>query len=131
MKRVVTLARALRLLSLFFFWYLIVFLLSILPLVGVQTPSVLQPEYRGTAYAWDFELMFTAIFVVWGFFLWNAAEKPEESRSFISFTIYATFAHIAAMLVIGLVSPGDFAHMFVDAVALSLPLVLVVYTRRK
>lgn len=130
MKRIVTLPRALRLLSLFFFWYLVVFVLSILPLVGVQIPPILQPEYRGTAYAWDFELMFTAIFVVWGFFLWKAAEKPEENRSFISFTIYATIAHIAAMLVIGIVRTADFIHLLVDAVALSVPLALVMYVRK-
>lgn len=74
--------------------------------------------------------MFTAIFVVWGFFLWKAAEKPEENRSFISFTIYATIAHIAAMLVIGIVRTADFIHLLVDAVALSVPLALVMYVRK-
>lgn len=122
---------SLRLLSLFFWWYLIVFLLSVLPLLGVFIPVWLIPEFRGESYAWDFELMFTAIFVVWGAFLWKAANNIKENKSFIRFTIWATAAHIVAMLIIGTVQRDDFQHLLIDAVALSVPLLLVVFSYRK
>lgn len=63
---------ALKILALFFWWYVVVFLVSVSPLLGISVPSIPFTEYRGDSYAWDFELMFTAIFLVWGFFLWKA-----------------------------------------------------------
>lgn len=122
---------SLRVLALFFWWYLLVFILSILPLIGVSLPSLITPEFRGESYAWDFELMFTAIFVVWGAFLWKAASKPIEHKTFILFTLWATAAHIVAMVVVGLIRVEDFQHLLIDAVALSIPLVLVALGYRK
>ena len=125
----INLSLALKILAIFFWWYGVVFVLSVAPLLGVSLPSILAPEYRGDAYAWDFELMFTLIFVVWGYYLWIASRTPEQHKLFIDFTIAATFAHIAGMLVIGLLRPDDFWHLLKDAVALAIPLGLVLYTR--
>ncbi len=120
---------SLKILALFFWWYIVVFLLSVAPLLGVQLPSALIPEFRGAEYAWDFELMFTLIFAVWGYYLWVASRVPEKHSSFINFTIVATFAHILGMLVVGFVKEGDLWHMLKDAVALSVPTVLVLYLK--
>jgi hypothetical protein len=122
---------SLRLLSLFFWWYLIVFVLSVLPLLGVSTPVWLTLEFRGSSYVWDFELMFTAIFFVWGIFLWKAANSPKENKSLIRFTIWATAAHIATMLIIGVIQHNDLQHLLTDALVLSIPLTLVVFGYRK
>ncbi len=122
---------SLRILALFFWWYLVVFVLSIAPLLGISLPIWFTPEFRGQSYAWDFELMFTAIFFVWGYFLWRAATQPLEHRSFILFSIWATVAHIAAMLVVGLIRVEDFQHLLTDAAALSVPLLLVAQGYKK
>ncbi len=122
---------ALKILALFFWWYIVVFLLSVAPSLGVQLPSALIPEFRGAEYAWDFELMFTLIFAVWGYYLWVASRAPEQHSLFINFTIAATFAHILGMLVIGLIRPGDLSHLLTDAIALTIPTVLVVYVKSR
>lgn len=120
---------SLQLLAVFFFWYIVVFMLSVLPLLGVSFAPYLQPEFRGDTYAWDFELFFTAIFAVWGVFLLKAAKTPQKHILFIDFTIWATIAHIAAMLVIGIIRIDDLVHLVKDAIALTLPLVMVIYFR--
>lgn len=127
----ITLSLALKILSLFFWWYGIVFMLSVAPLLGFTIPPEISPEFRGQSYAWDFELMFVAIFVVWGAFLWKAATDPIKHKTFILFTIWATAAHIAAMVVVGVIRVEDLKHLFIDAAALSIPLLLVVFGYRK
>jgi hypothetical protein len=104
-----------------------IFALSVAPLLGVVLPAWLTPDVRGTVYAWDYELFFTAIFAVWAVFLWKSSYRPFENKTFILFTIWATFFHILAMLVIGFLRPADFIHLCFDAVALTIPLLLVVW----
>lgn len=123
------LSLSLQLLAVFFFWYIVVFVLSVLPLLGLPPTPYLQPEFRGDAYAWDFELFFTAIFAVWGVFLLKAAKTPQKHILFIDFTIWATIAHITAMLIIGIIRIDDLVHLVKDAIALTLPLALAVYFR--
>ncbi len=122
---------ALKILALFFWWYIVVFVLSVAPLLGVQLPSALIPEFRGAEYAWDFELMFTLMFAVWGYYLWVASRVPEQHLFFTNFTIVATFAHILGMLVIGLIRPDDLMHLLIDAIALTIPTVLVMYAKSR
>ena len=122
---------ALRILALFFWWYGVVFVLSVAQLGGLSLPALPFLEYRGDAYAWDFELMFTAIFMVWGSYLWIASKEPLRHRLFVDFTIVATVAHIAAMLVIGFIRTTDLTHLLIDAVMLSIPTALVIYARLK
>lgn len=125
------LSLSLKLLAWFFFWYTVVFILSVLPLLGIELPSVFQPQFRGHAYVWDFELFFTAIYFVWGIFLWKASRTPRQHRFFIDFTICATFAHILAMLTVGLIRTTDLVHLLLDGLALAIPLGLVTYFRLK
>lgn len=120
---------ALRILAVFFWWYGVVFVLSVARLQGWDVSMVPFLDYRGTSYAWDFELMFTAIFMVWGAYLWMAAKEPQKHRLFIDFTIAATLAHIATMLVIALVRSEDLWHLLGDALALSVPVALVSLAR--
>src|SRR3989339_1656632 len=97
----VSFSLSLKILAIFFWWYVIVFLLSIAPLIGISIPAIVSPEYRGDAYAWDFELLFTFIFAVWGYYLWSASSNPAKHSLFINFTIAATIAHINGMLIVG------------------------------
>lgn len=121
------LSLSLKILSLFFFWYVPVFLLSVAPLLGVELPIWLTPDVRGTIYAWDYELFFVAIFAVWAVFLWKSSYRPLENKTFILFTIWATCFHIVAMLIVGFIRPSDFTHLALDAIALTVPLLLVVW----
>jgi hypothetical protein len=121
------LSLSLKILSLFFFWYIPVFALSVAPMLGVILPAWLTPDVRGTVYAWDYELFFVAIFAVWAVFLWKSSYLPSENRTFILFTIWATFFHIVAMLAVGFLRPADLMHLCLDAVALAVPLLLVVW----
>lgn len=125
----VTLSLALKIFALFFWWYGVVFVVSIAPLLGFPVSEEFIPEYRGDVYAWDFELLFTSIFIVWGWFLWVASRAPEKHTFFINFTVAATIAHIMSMLIIGFVRSEDLWHMLKDAIALAIPVVLVLHTR--
>lgn len=122
------LSLSLKLLALFFWWYIPNYIFLILSLFGIHLPLV--PEFRNNQLsAWDFELMFTAIFAVWGWYVWKAAQNPTKNLYFIDFTIWATVAHILTMVVVGLVVQNDLVHMLVDAAALSVPIALVMYFR--
>ncbi|KND50903.1 MAG: hypothetical protein AB202_00660 [Parcubacteria bacterium C7867-007] len=123
------LSLSLKLLALFFFWYTVVFILSVLPLLGIGLPSLIQPSFRGVAYVWDFELFFTVIYFVWGIYLWKASRTPQQHKLFIDFTLWATFAHILAMFAVGFIRTEDFGHLVIDGVALAIPLALVTIFR--
>ena len=94
---------------------------------GIPVPDYLVPDFRGTAYPWDYELMFTLIFAVWGGYLWKVAKQPKQYDLFIQFSIFATLAHIVGMLMVGLVHAEDLPHMIKDAVAMGIPFVFVTY----
>lgn len=120
---------SLKILALVFWWYVPVYVLSILPSFGLNFFFV--PDFRGEVYAWDFELFFLSIFVVWGLFLWKSSYQPLENKTFILFTIWAMSAHILAMLIVGAFKPADLIHLSVDAVAHLVPLLLVVWGYQK
>lgn len=60
------------------------------------------------------EQMISAIYLVWGSFLWAAARAPERHRLFIDFTIAANAAHGAVMLVQALAMQGEHGHLHGD-----------------
>ena len=62
--------------------------------------------------------MLSAIYVVWGAFLWVAARAPLEHRLFIDFTIVANLAHAAVMAVQSFTYQGEHAHLWGDVVIL-------------
>jgi hypothetical protein len=106
-----------------------VFILSILPLLNIKIGYV--PEFRGGSYVWDFELFFTSISVIWAIFLWRSSGNPAGNRTFILFTIWATIAHMIAMLAVGVIRPTEMLHLFLDAGAFVIPILLVVWGYKK
>ena len=94
--------------------------------MGVSFPGFLTSDFRGDYYVWDLELFFTAIFVVWAIFLWKSSKDTHESQTFILFTIWATTAHIAGMIMVAILRPSDLVHLVRDAVVLAIPLALVI-----
>lgn len=121
---------SLRIMAIVFWFYIPVFVLSVLPLTGIEIPQLFFTEYRGPEYIWDFELMFTVIFGIWGYFLWKASYAPEKSTTFIQFSMWASAGHIVSMLVVGIVRPNDLAHMIQDAMVQIIPLLLVIVSYR-
>ncbi|AHI67186.1 DUF6632 domain-containing protein [Burkholderia thailandensis] len=61
-----------------------------------------------------YELMISAVYVVWGVFLWEAANEPFEHKLFLDFTVAANAAHFGLMFVQGLVMPGERIHLVGD-----------------
>jgi hypothetical protein len=123
------LSLSLKILSIFYWWYLVVFVLSILPLLNIHIGYV--PEFRGDTYVWDFELFFTAISVVWAVFLWRSSNNPFVNKTFILFTIWATIAHILAMVSVGIIKPAELTHLLLDVGAFVIPVFLVAWGYRK
>ncbi|AOJ73188.1 MULTISPECIES: DUF6632 domain-containing protein [Burkholderia] len=61
-----------------------------------------------------YELMISTVYVVWGIFLWEAANDPFEHRLFLDFTVVANAAHFGLMFVQGLMMPGELIHLVGD-----------------
>ncbi|AOJ05735.1 MULTISPECIES: DUF6632 domain-containing protein [Burkholderia] len=61
-----------------------------------------------------YELMISAIYVVWGVFLWEAANDLFEHKLFLDFTVVANVAHFGLMFVQGLIMPGEHIHLVGD-----------------
>lgn len=120
---------SLKILAIIFWLYIPIFILSILPLLNISVPNFFFTEFRGEKYIWDFELMFTAIFSVWGYYLWKISKNPLENLTFIDFTIWATIFHVIAMLLIGIIRSSDLSHMLKDMLGMGLPLLFVIYNR--
>lgn len=60
------------------------------------------------------EQMISAIYIIWGVFLWRAASRPFEHSLFIEFSIAGNAAHFATMLVQALVMGGEHGHLYGD-----------------
>jgi len=64
-----------RVVAIYLWWFLIVFILAI---NSSKISWLTEGTHWGDAllrrpYAWDFELMFVVLFIVWGIFLWLPA----------------------------------------------------------
>ena len=60
------------------------------------------------------EMMLTAVYVVWGVFMFLAARKPLQYLSFINFTIWANLVHGLVMVVQTIVMPEFHYKIFTD-----------------
>lgn len=77
---------------------------------GPQVESLIRWGSQGEAY----ELMICSIYIVWGIFLWLAANNPMANKMFLDFSIVANFVHFSVMTVEGIVMPGEHAHLYGD-----------------
>src|SRR5262245_47646836 len=99
----------LKLFAIIFWYFVVVFVLTIISLKTGR--NFLQFTIRGYDYRWDYEAMFSAVYLVWGIFLWKAANAPSQHSSFIRFTIWANIFHAVVMTIVGLLRPGEFSHL--------------------
>jgi len=61
-----------------------------------------------------YELMISAIYIVWGWFLLKAANEPLKNYMFFEFTMVANIAHFGAMFVMGLAMTHESPHLIGD-----------------
>lgn len=61
-----------------------------------------------------YELMISAIYIVWGWFIFKAANEPLKNYMFFEFTMIANIAHFGAMLIMGLVMVNETPHLIGD-----------------
>lgn len=89
---------------------------SAFALVATDTPAndtlaaLTRWGHGGEAY----ELMITALYTVWGVYLWRAGANPRAHASFIDFTLAANVVHFGVMLALGLVVDGEHLHLAGD-----------------
>ena len=60
-------------------------------------------------YQWDYELMFMALFFVWGVFLW-------KDSSLNKFSGYAFLTQGLVMIILGLMRQNEIIHLFSDSI---------------
>lgn len=61
-----------------------------------------------------YELMISAIYIVWGAFLWKVAANPLGNKVFLDFTVTANLAHFGLMFLQGLLMQGEHIHLLGD-----------------
>lgn len=60
------------------------------------------------------EQMISAIYIVWGVFMWLAAGEPLRHRLFVDFTLIGNAVHFAVMSVQALAFEGEHLHLAGD-----------------
>lgn len=95
--------------AIYLFWYVIVFLLIIVDLQIGFLPDFLKNILARYPYQWDFELMFAALFAVWGVFLWRGVQISL-------FSGYAFCAQGIIMILLGILRPLEMRHLFMDSI---------------
>lgn len=108
------------------YWYLVAYFVAMLVLNHLGS-NLLDFTLRGGEYRWDFEAFFTAIYLVWGAYLWKAAKNPGKAELFIQFTIWASLAHAFAMIAVGLLRSEEFTHLLTDSIVFMVPSLLLLY----
>lgn len=96
--------------ALYLWWYVPVFILVVTDLKLSYLSETIKNILARYPYAWDYELMFTVLFFVWGIFLWK---DSKISR----FSGYAFIAQGLVMIVLGLIRTNELTHLFIDSVA--------------
>lgn len=60
------------------------------------------------------EQMLAIVYIVWGLFLWRAADDPARNRLFIDFTLIANIAHAGLMVIQAFTYSGEHTHLMGD-----------------
>jgi hypothetical protein len=79
-----------------------------------QAPGLLDDLFGWGSIGDAEEMMISAIYIVWGLFLWPTAKDPARYRFFLDFTIAANAAHFGVMLVQAIVIEGEHLHLAGD-----------------
>ena len=95
--------------AIYLWWYVGVFILVLTDLKlnflteGIKNVLVRYP------YQWDYELMFTILFFVWGIFLW-------KNIYLIKFSGYMFVSQGIVMIILGIIRENEMIHLFTDSI---------------
>ena len=73
-----------------------------------------------------YEMMISALYLVWGVFLLIASRAPLRNRSFLDFTIAANVAHFGTMFLEAVLMPNETSHLTGDVLIFPAVLVLLI-----
>jgi hypothetical protein len=73
-----------------------------------------------------YEMMISALYLVWGIFLLTAARAPLRNRTFLDFTIAGNIAHFGAMFLEAVLMPNETSHLTGDVLIFPALLVLLI-----
>ena len=79
-----------------------------------RTPEILYHMFGWGSVGDAEEVMISAIYIVWGIFLWTAAKEPAKHRVFLDFTVVANAAHFGVMAVQAILMEGERTHLVGD-----------------
>ncbi|RJQ66971.1 hypothetical protein D5S17_34895 [Pseudonocardiaceae bacterium YIM PH 21723] len=107
-----------------------------LRLTSIVTLIIFVPWHIGLLFDWDYAYtghpigqlfawgphdggrlyaqMITAIYIVWGIFIWLAAKDPVRNRLFVDFTIFGNLIHGLVMLIQGVLVHSEHVHLMGD-----------------
>lgn len=114
--------------ALFLFWYILVFALVMSDLsFNFLSPGIKNILAR-YPYQWDYELMFSAFFLVWGIFLW----KSSVDEKFVRFSGMAFLAQGLTIIGLGFLRQDEAFHFFLDSILwIVLGFLLLISKRQK
>lgn len=104
-----------------FLWYFVALFFFIVWDLNRATPFFEKGTLLGdmvirSPYQWDFELMFSGLFLIWGIYVWEAAKNPEQNKAIISFTAWGFLMHAVTMIIIGLIRQHELVHLANDSI---------------
>ena len=98
--------------ALYLFWYVLVFILVVVDL----NFNFLAPEIKNFLarypYQWDYELMFSTLFLVWGIFLW----RSSKNETFVKFSGIAFIVQGITIITLGFLRQAEASHFFIDSI---------------
>ncbi|MCC6323439.1 hypothetical protein IT400_01460 [Candidatus Nomurabacteria bacterium] len=95
--------------ALYLWWYGIVFILVVADLKLGFLSEGLKNILARYPYQWDYELMFTILFFVWGIFLWKDFRLNK-------FSGYAFLTQGIVMVTLGIIRQNEIIHLFTDSI---------------
>ncbi|GEM_PF-2962594 len=108
----------LKICAIFLWYFTLVFLLAVF---GSYIPLLKENTFLGDIlirrpYQFDFELMFTVLYFVWGIFLWKSSVNPNKNSNFVSFTAWAFLTQAIVMIVLAVLRTDETLHFVLDSI---------------
>ena len=104
--------------ALFLWYFTLVFLLAVF---GSNIPLLKEDTFLGDIlirrpYQFDFELMFTVLYFVWGIFLWKSSKESNKNSNFVSFTGWTFLTQAIVMVILAFLQSRESLHFIFDSI---------------
>ena len=98
--------------ALYLFWYVFVFLIVASDLSLHFLPQEIKSILARYPYQWDYELMFSSLFLIWGIFLW----RFHTNKELVTFSGVAFLAQGVAVITLAFLRQNESIHFFLDSI---------------